>query len=100
GAPSTGPGPVPGNWTTTCFEFEFSVTDPISSVGENSRVLIWNGTVTNTDARPCDDGLNFHDFKSNLQIQRRLRPLRRRQTHRYELRYGTDLQDSHLEARR
>src|SRR4029077_9276954 len=38
GARSTGPGPVPGNWTTTCFEFEFSITDPISSVGENPSV--------------------------------------------------------------
>src|SRR5262249_39162609 len=56
GAPSVGP--VPGNCTTTCFEFEFSVTDPISSVGENSTVLIWNGTVMNTDARPCGEGVS------------------------------------------
>src|SRR5438477_501725 len=43
----------------TCFEFELRITEAISSDGENSSVLIWNGTVMNTAARPCGDGVSW-----------------------------------------
>jgi hypothetical protein len=52
---STGPGP----WQldNNLFGF-FSVTDPISSVGEKSSVLIWNGTVMNPAGRRWGEGVS------------------------------------------
>src|SRR5438552_244919 len=50
----------------TCLELEFRMTDAISSDGENSRVLIWNGIVTNTEARPCGDGVSWTGAVSEL----------------------------------
>src|SRR5207249_9497015 len=60
------PGPAPGNGTTACLELEFRMTDAISSDGENSSVLIWNGTVMNTEARPCGDGVTWTGAVSEL----------------------------------
>src|SRR5207249_948003 len=51
-------------------------------------------------AKRASARLNLHDFEGDLQIQRSLSALRRRQTHRDELRYGTHFQDTHLKARR
>jgi len=35
------------------------MTDAISREGANSSVVIWNGTVMRTDARPCRDGVSW-----------------------------------------
>src|SRR5215468_2837261 len=50
----------------TCLELEFRMTDAISSDGENSSELIWNGIVTNTEARPCGDGVSWTGAVSEL----------------------------------
>ena len=60
-------------------------------------MLRWNHA---NAAYRAGDGLNLYDLEGDLQIQRRLSALRRRQTHRDKLRYGTHFQDTHLKARR
>src|SRR6266567_3003417 len=66
GALSPELGFAPGNWTETCLEFESSTTDAISNDGENSIVLISNGTVTRTEALACCDGVSWTDVPSKF----------------------------------
>src|SRR5206468_12025004 len=42
------------------------MTDAISSEGANSSVVIWNGTVMRTDARPCCEGESWTGAVSEL----------------------------------
>src|SRR5439155_818589 len=59
---------APGNWTETCLEFESSTTDAISNDGENSIVLISNGTVTRTEALACCDGVSCTEATSKEKV--------------------------------
>src|SRR5438105_15442981 len=44
------------------------MTDAISREGANSSVVIWNGTVIRTDARPCCYGVSWTGAVSELGI--------------------------------